>query len=1043
MAHNTPNVSNGELIFATDKLSQYIIKVDSVEWYEWLEGKKTFHFESILSNFTARFVNQYWYAYHRKQGKLRIAYLGKTQNMTLEKLYTVARKFTSKQYDPRISPALPVETQYAFTKHQTFYQMELHQLLITKFHIPRPRSTNISRGRLLYKLDQITNYKLTIISAPAGFGKTTLLAEWVSTCLQKPSWISLDENDNDLLLFFRYLVTAFCNTQDGFNANCLTMINTSSVPQWQPLMTMLINEIASLPHECFLILENYHLIENPEIHAALSFLLHHQPQQLHVILTSRIESPLSLTDLYIHNEIMFITLDDLKFTFEEITYFFDQIPNHILSAKDIASLEKTTEGWIVALQLAAHSFMRQHEICDFTQYFINETTLLDYIIHEVMGNIPQNLQQFVLETAILDRISISLCDAVLNISDAEKIFKTLIELQLFIFPIDEEGDWYRYHPLFAHLLATYLSQSQPEHVKLLHRRASQWYETMGMTVEAIGHAFITKDFEQIANLIDLTGTTMLLDGKASVLIGWFQQLPQNFIVSRPKLYIFSIWTLILTSQFETVETSLQIAEQMCDGMKHRGASLDVQYADISTHIAIMKAILAINKGNIDKILPVLYQLLETLASHENVLRSVVLMHIGDACFFHDNLLEAHHTYQLALQEQTRVGNITARVITLSSLGKLYSICGRLQEAQDTCNQVIHMAEQTDSHGQLTTLPYAGKAHLVLSSILFERNMLNEALHHAHEGIKLCKQWGNFEYLIEGYILLAAIHKAQNDFSGALAHVMIARRIMDNIYDPFATEQQRDACFHRLNDDILTMNAWISMCQGDMMLVEQWMSQHVHAPVQKNLLIDYSDTITIQYLCMQHDFLQAEAFLDELETRFLATERQGKQIDILALRVILFFHAGKERDAITTLLRALTLAEKEHYMRTFLDKGISMGELLRGIVIPNVATIQGYIFHLLQMYSFPDPNPKKDCSKHISSTERRLSPREVEVLHFIAHGLTNREIADTLVLATGTVKKHVENIYGKLQVNNRAQAIIQAYSLQENNDNELDMLTGKV
>ena len=449
-------------------------------------------------------------------------------------------------------------------------------LLATKLYIPPPRPQLVRRARLVVRLNDAMSRALTLISAPAGFGKTTLVIDWIAQTDSTVAWVSLDENDNALARFFAYVAAALQAIKPGIGQTALALIQAQSA---QPAavdtaLTMFLNEAAEIPHPFALILDDYHLIHSPPIHNAVAFLLDHLPPQMHLILIARADPPFTLARLRVRNQLIDLRAADLRFTIEEATAFLNDVMRLDISVDQVAALAERTEGWIAGLQLAALSMQGRDDVCGFIDAFAGSNRLvLNYLIEEVLQRQPEPTLEFLLQTSVLDRLSAPLCDAVTNRTDSQAMLENLEQANLFLIPLDDEGCWYRYHHLFADTLRARLAQSQPGLAPELHHRASAWFEKQHEADDAVRHALAAKEYDRTARLIESFELLMYAQNALPTLIHWIQALPQDFLQTRPNLAMLGAWTLLGTSRSEEAEQYLRVVERAV------GAQADALMAD--------------------------------------------------------------------------------------------------------------------------------------------------------------------------------------------------------------------------------------------------------------------------------------------------------------------------------------------------------------------------------------------------------------------------------------------------------------------------------
>src|SRR5215203_37628 len=554
MVRRIPHVADG-VIHAQGPPGAPEIAVDSPAWAEWLEDRATrsFSFEGPGGTFTARKERrsgsdeEYWSAYRKRGGKLRKVYLGKAEKLTLARLEKAATELTG--HGEKATASLPADAtagdggpsrRAAATEGPAVTagdQVRERQrrgtsgdpLLLTKLTVPSVRRSLVPRMRLSERLDTGLERKLTLLSAPAGFGKTTLLSSWIRVLSgdgRPVSWLSVDSGDNDPARFWRYLVTATDQLQPGSGTTALALLGSPQPPPIEAVLTTVLNELGTMPAEAVLVLDDYHLIESQTIHEALTFLIDHLPPRMHLVIATRMDPPLPLPRLRARGEMTELRAADLRFTPEEAATFLNQVMGLELSAEDTAELEERTEGWIAGLQMAALAMRGQTDISGFIAAFAGSNRyVLDYLAEEVLARQPEGLQTFLLETSVLDRMSAPLCNAVTERADGQTALERLEHANLFVIPLDDERHWYRYHHLFVDVLRQRLRQEHPDLVSVLHRRACGWFERRGLVGEAINHALAAQDWERAVRLIESEGITVVLGRQVQTMLGWIDRVP--------------------------------------------------------------------------------------------------------------------------------------------------------------------------------------------------------------------------------------------------------------------------------------------------------------------------------------------------------------------------------------------------------------------------------------------------------------------------------------------------------------------------------------
>ena len=619
-------------------------------------------------------------------------------------------------------------------------------LLTTKFYIPHLRPVLVPRPRLIAQLNEGMHGKLTLVSAPAGFGKTTVVSAWAWDSGCPVAWVSLDEGDNDPSRFWTYVVAALQQVLPDLGEGMLASLRTTKPPSVEMLLTEWINEFvdrsgellqlfsaSSVPEDracVLLVLDDYHIIKTAEIHEALTFFLQNLPPQLHTVIVTRADPALPLARLRVRAQMTELRAADLRFTLEETALFLNQIMGLQLSAADIAVLETRTEGWIAGLQLAALSMRGQpmDQVADFIAAFSgSHRHVIDYLAEEVTTKQPAEVQDFLYKTSILERLSAPLCAAVTDLEHSDVILRSLDQANLFLVPLDDSRVWYRYHHLFADFLRTYLEKNFPEQVSVLHRRASAWYEQHGFVDAAIAHLLAGRDFEHAACLIEKAAEDKFMRSETATFLHWADALPEEVRCSRPLLCVYYAVSQLLNGlPLESVESQLQMVMESADASE-----------SISAEIAVFQALIASYQGSTSKSIVLSRQALEALPESRRFLRSLVAGLWGLNTFFSGDLSAAWEALQEAVKISRDVGNVMNTVLALTHLAELAMLKGQFYEAQAFYDQAL--AESTDERGHAQ--PIAGLALIGMGTLHFQRHDLDKAVSFLEEGITLIKRWG--------------------------------------------------------------------------------------------------------------------------------------------------------------------------------------------------------------------------------------------------------------------------------------------------------------
>jgi LuxR family maltose regulon positive regulatory protein len=900
------------------------------------------------------------------------------------------------------------------------------ELLSTKLYIPRPRSNLVSRPRLTGRLNAGLGRKLTLIAAPAGFGKTTLLSEWIPQSPRCVTWLSLDEGDNDPARFWAYFIAAvqMLNPEIGLGAQA--WLQSSQLPDFKTVLTTLINEIAAFPDVFAHVFDDYHVIENADIDRGLAFMLEHQPPNMHLVINSRADPDLPLSRRRARGQLVEIRAADLRFTFDEASLFLNQAMGLDLSAEDIAALEERTEGWITGLQLAALSMQGSSDVDGFIRAFTGSNRyIVNYLIEEVLNQRPEGTLDFLLQTSILDRMCGSLCEAVTGQADGGGTLRRLEQAHLLTMPLDDEGTWYRYHHLFAEVLQARLRQSQPELVAELHRRASEWYEANDSLNEAIRHAFAAGDVVRAAELIDRERWTLLGRGEANTLRSWLDELPVEVVSDRPGLNLAYAWIFSLLEQAEAIEPRLQEAETALAVNGSKGSDQASHSADaMRGEIATLRAETALSQSDIPRAIALCRSALRLLPEDNPMMLGVTTYFLGHGERRSGNMAEAERVYEEASSLGLQTDNLLLALHALANLSNVQITMGRLREAAETSQRIIQI---TSERGR-QAWPVAGLAYQGLSKLHYEWNDLDTAERDSRLGIEAGQRGGLTGLEISSRNVLAFALQARGDPSGA-----------DQVLQEIAT--MTDQHHHPVH--AARAAAWearLRLGQGRNEQAVRWAETcglHVDDAV-----LPYAreaEYLTLaRVLIAQGQSVPVLELLDRLLRAAESDQRAGSLIQILVLNVLALQTQGDLPGALEALERAVTLAEPEGYVRTFLDEGEAMRLLIDDfrLTIAKRKTenlrLLAYIDELLSAFAgeslAPGPELISDQKPTASTLAEPLSERELEVLRLIQAGLNNQEIAEQLVIATSTVKTHINNLYGKFGVHSRTQAVAIARDL---------------
>jgi LuxR family transcriptional regulator, maltose regulon positive regulatory protein len=902
-------------------------------------------------------------------------------------------------------------------------------LLTTKLFIPprRSRDSVVDRLRLADRLNATNGQRLTLISAPAGFGKTTLVSEWIPHSARCVPWLSLDPNDNDPARFWKYVIAALQMLQPDLGASALALLDGSQAPPIEAILTLLLNDVAAFPDRFVLVLDDYHLVETPDIHAALTFLLDHLPPQMHLMITSRSDPPLPLARWRARRQLTEIRAADLRFTPAETASFLNQVMGLKLSADEITALEAHTEGWIAGLQLAALSMQGRDDVGGFIRSFTgSHTYIIDYLAEEVLHCQSAEMQSFLLQTSILDRMCGSLCDAVLERTACQATLETLQHNNLFVISLDDERRWYRYHHLFAEVLRGRLRQTHPDLIQDLHRRASAWYEQNGMLSEAVSHALAAQDFDQASRLIEQKSRAMWQRGEVTTLQNWLAALPAGIRRGSPQLCLAQAWGALAVGQFTLVDSSILEAEEAMSPLAETEAK------PLRAEVDAIRSALAGYRQDSAKAIELAHQALEHLPEGDHFLRGRLAYNLGWAYLSRGDLPTASQKLREAATFSLKAGDLSTASFALNALGAELEAQGRLREAASCYREVIQAVHKD---GRPLPVAAAGGAYVRLGGILYEWNQLHEAAQCANQGIELNRPFQMSGVMFIGCVVWANILRARGDLTGAIDSLQNAETVVRSGGIHQATLRMVEAA-----------RAQLRLTQRNIADAAQWATAYERElnfpaggdwPVARQLspIFDYECLTLVRVRMAQARWDEALSLLTRLQPIVEVGTRKTSLIELLALRALALQTQTTSAESIAALVRALTLAEPEGYVRTFVDEGEAMRLLIaecRLQIEKRGSHLTAYVEKLLAAFPAARSTPRDPQISHspsaIVNLVEPLSERELEVLRLIADGRSNQEIAAKLVIGLGTVKTHINNIFGKLDVKNRTQAVARAREL---------------
>ena len=904
-------------------------------------------------------------------------------------------------------------------------------LLATKLNTPRPGPGLVPRPRLAQRLDDGLRRGLVLVCAPAGYGKTVLLADWARSGGHPAAWLSLDTGDNDPARFWRHAVAALDRARPGIAGRVGPLLGPPTPASLEALVTALVNELAATGDgdEVLLVLDDYHVICAGPVHESLGFLLAHRPLGLVLVLASRADPPLGLARWRVRGQLAELRAAELRFTAGEAAALLEQVagaPLRALPDNDVAALAARTEGWAAGLQLAALSLRGQPDAAGFVAAFTgSHRYVLDFLAEEVLERQSGEVRTFLLETSVLERLSGSLCDAVTGRDGSQALLERVERAGLFMVPLDEVRGWWRYHHLFADLLRARLREERAGRVPELHRNAAAWYEQRGLADDAIRHAVAAGELAWAARLIEQHfDAVFFLHGEAATIYGWLSALPEDMVRSRPRLLLGQALMAALSGRLEAVEPLLDAAERGSAGAAGepfeptagRGRSLLV---NVPALIALLRSLLAQLRGDADATAAFASQALAESHEDEWRLHADVQEFLAVAAWLRGRLTEAERAFESSIAGWRAAGQPTFTAYAGYQLGQIQRAQGRLDAAARTYQQTLEITAPPGRPG----LPAAGVALVGLAEIAYQRNQLDTALQQVTDGIALCRRFVHSAPLASGLVTLAWIRQATGDPAGALAAMSEAERAAPGppgLLNPVPAQRVQ-----------------LLLAQGDIAGAAGWTQEAgLHAGDEPSYPREPGYLVLARVLLAQGRAVGALALLDRLNAAAAAQEdRVGSLIEAGALRALALAAVGEEAGAVAALAGALTLACPEGYVRVFADEGPPMAALLGRLIaaqreLPAAAGVPlGCLARLQRAFDagHARPDPGRGTAA-VPGIVEPLTAREMEVLGMLAAGRSNQAIARELVVTLDTVKKHVTHVLGKLGAASRSEAVARAREL---------------
>jgi LuxR family maltose regulon positive regulatory protein len=895
-------------------------------------------------------------------------------------------------------------------------------LLATKLHVPRLPPGFVARTRLTARLDEGLAGRMILVCAPAGFGKTALLAAWASGGPRPVAWLSLDEGDNDPARFWRHVATALERARPGVSGRVGPLLGPPPPQSFEGVVTALLNELAERPaaEQALLVLDDYHLIGAPQVHAGVQFLLDHLPPGLRLMLATRSDPPLRLGRLRARGELTELRAADLRFTETEAAELLRATPaGRDLTRAAIEALTAKTEGWVAGLRLAGLSLQAHDDADAFVAAFSgSHRYVLDYLAEEVLDSQDPQVRAFLLETSVLGRLSGDLCDAVTGRAGGQAMLERIERAGLFLLPLDEVRGWWRYHHLFADLLKARLAAELPERVPALHRAAATWHAERGLADEAIPHALAAGELNQAADLVERHFDAVYFTGENATVQRWLSALPADLTRSRPRIGLARAILALTAGDMDAAEQAVAAlaadpaeADDSFRPSVGAGASF---VANVPAAAAIARAWLAFLRGDAEEMAVFAAHARARLRDGEWMLASICRLNVALADWLRGRLGAAEQHFTAAIAGWQAAGQHALAAQGCHYLGQIRRAQGNLDTAMDAYQELLRITELPVGG----TSPVAGIGHVGIAEVAYQRGDLAAARRELQAGLPLCRQLSDTQALATGLATLAWIRQAKGDQAGA-------RQAMDE-----AERAGPSPAAAGLLNPVPAQRARLALAQGDITAAARWAQQQRLSSASEPVYTGERDQLVLARLLLAQDQPhQALRLLGRLSALAGSQGRTGSIIEIAALRALALAATGDRAAAAEELAGTLALAAPQGYVRVFADEGPPMAALLSQVAAahrdgqPAARQVPlGYLAAVLRACAPASQAPG------VPGLVEPLTARELEVLHLLAAGAPNQRIADDLVVTLDTVKKHVTHVLGKLGAANRTEAVTRARQL---------------
>jgi LuxR family transcriptional regulator, maltose regulon positive regulatory protein len=908
----------------------------------------------------------------------------------------------------------------------------MQALLATKLHAPASPMKLVERPQLLDRLDEglASGHQVFLVSAPAGFGKTTCITDWLGKLEMPCTWLSLDESDDDPACFFSYLSAALQKINVHFGREIEGVLRSGEIPPVNVISTTLINDLLNIDSSFLLVLDDFHLIQEPLILAFCEALLAHLPHPLHLVLVTREDPPLPLAKLRANNQLTEIRAHDLRFTNREADQFLTEVIGISLTHTDLEILENKTEGWIVGLQLAGLSIRNQENSPRFIASLSgSHRYILGYLTEQVLDRQSGEIQDFLLQTSILEKLNGDLCNAVTDRTDSQTLLEQLFKANLFLVPLDNEGQWYRYHHLFADLLQTLQKTHRPQKSAQLHQRASRWFAQTGMLSEAISHAFAGEDYAFAVYLLEAHALSMVMQGYAKTVNGWVERLPAEWCFQSPRSNLALAWAHLLRGTYTQASPHLTRLEGFFLGPQEQGA----ERQSLQAEWLVMQSLLLHKQGKSDESLAAVKEALELVQSEDHRIRSLAQFCLATIYQAMGKNELANDAYRAALQSSRSAGSAVVEMLSTSGLAQMAFEHGQLHQAYEIAAPVSEQIEKSDSLPPISTVIFG-----ILGEICYQWHQVAQARHFYERALQLSTLGGYNSGIIGCRVFFTRLYMLEGDSEAAAQEIQKA----------FAIMKTDTPGYVRL--EAVAQQVRVHLAQNRPAAAERALQPEGFsfgesfgypdlppAPsLTHSLGLLYNSSLRILLDQTQEERSLAGLKIgvelaDRLVSRALASRSVLLALETLLLRARMHSLLGDQSASRGDYARALELAEPEHIISIFIEQGSPVAEAIKNVLRTNTpATVHpDYLRQLQDAFSALHPQAEEQTGgAGTTALIEPLTDREIDVLRLMAEGLKYKEIATRLFVSQNTVRYHVKSVYGKLNVNNRTQALKQARQL---------------